>query len=100
MPDLGTPPHPHPRPGQPGRRPQQGRLPLFTLFPSRFPQHSTKARGSPLQSLYPQLGFHEATFRLNEGDVKHHTFERLSALALKAFTTRITYRQLTHDACC
>ena len=43
---------------------------------------------------------HEATFRLNEGDVKHHTFERLSALALKAFTTRITYRQLTHDACC
>ena len=42
---------------------------------------------------------HETTFRLNEGNVKHHLLERLSALALKACTTRITYRQLTHDSC-
>ena len=42
---------------------------------------------------------HEATFGLNEGNVKHHTLDRLSALALKAFTTRITTRQLTNDAC-
>ena len=38
----------------------------------------------------------EATFRLNEGSVKHHTLDRLSALTLKAFTTRITYLELTH----
>ena len=43
---------------------------------------------------------HEATFRLNEGNVKHHTLDRLSALALKAFTTRITYLELTYDATC
>ena len=37
-----------------------------------------------------------ATFRLNGGNVKNHTLDRLSALALKAFTTRITYQELTH----
>ena len=42
---------------------------------------------------------YQATFRLNEGNVKYHELDRLSALALKAFTSRITYRQLTHDAC-
>ena len=42
---------------------------------------------------------HEATFGLNEGNVKHHPLDRLSALELKAFTTRITTRQLTNDAC-
>ena len=33
-------------------------------------------------------------------NVKHHTLDRLSALALKAFTTRITYLELTYDATC
>lgn len=41
----------------------------------------------------------EATFRWNEGNVKYPTLEDLSALALKCFTTRLTYRQLTHEAC-
>lgn len=38
----------------------------------------------------------EATFRLNEGNVKHHTMDRIGALSLKAFCHRITYRTLTH----
>ena len=38
---------------------------------------------------------HEATFRLNEGNVEVHTLDRLAAFAAKAFTTRITYRELT-----
>ena len=42
---------------------------------------------------------HLGRYLHNEGNVKHHTLDRLSALALKAFTTRITYRHLTHDAC-
>lgn len=37
----------------------------------------------------------EATFRLNEGNVKVHTITRLAAFAAKAFTTRITYREIT-----
>ena len=41
----------------------------------------------------------EAVFRLNlnEGTMKHHALNRLSALALKIFCHRITYRELTHD---
>ena len=37
----------------------------------------------------------EATFRLNEGNVKVHTLARLNALVERAFTTRITYEELT-----
>ncbi|MCY4331211.1 MAG: IS1595 family transposase [Cyanobacteria bacterium MAG CAR1_bin_15] len=37
----------------------------------------------------------EATFRLNQGNVKHHTLERMGALATRAFCHRITYRELT-----
>ena len=37
----------------------------------------------------------ECTFRLNEGNVKNHTLDRLSVFASKAFTHRITYSELT-----
>lgn len=37
----------------------------------------------------------EATFRLNEGNVKVHTLARLNALVDRSFTTRITYEELT-----
>lgn len=37
----------------------------------------------------------EATFRLNEGNVKAHTLERLVAFTDKAFNHRITYKELT-----
>ena len=37
----------------------------------------------------------EATFRLNEGNVKIHTLDRLAAFAERAFHQRITYKELT-----
>ena len=37
----------------------------------------------------------EATFRLNEGNVKQHTMQRLASFAEKAFQHRITYKELT-----
>ena len=37
----------------------------------------------------------EFTFRLNEGDVKRHTLERLGSLVSACFGTRITYKELT-----
>ncbi len=37
----------------------------------------------------------EATFRLNEGSVQFHTLERLAAFADKAFSCRITYKEIT-----
>ena len=36
----------------------------------------------------------EATFRLNEGSVQHHTLDRLAAFAENAFSARITYKEL------
>lgn len=37
----------------------------------------------------------EFTFRLNDGDVKNHTLERLASLLSASFGPRITYRELT-----
>lgn len=37
----------------------------------------------------------EFTFRLNDGDVKRHTLERLASLVSASFGPRITYRELT-----
>ena len=37
----------------------------------------------------------EFTFRLNEGNVKRHTLERLGSLVTASFGQRITYRELT-----
>ena len=37
----------------------------------------------------------EATFRLNEGNVKNHTMTRLTAFTERAFQHRITYKELT-----
>ncbi len=37
----------------------------------------------------------EFTFRLNDGDVKRHTLERLGSLISASFGQRITYRELT-----
>lgn len=37
----------------------------------------------------------EATFRLNEGNVKIHTLDRLAAFTRMAFGKRITYKELT-----
>ena len=37
----------------------------------------------------------EAIFRLNEGNVQQHTLDRLAAFAANAFSTRITYEELT-----
>ena len=36
----------------------------------------------------------EFTFRLNDGDVKRHTLERLASLVAAAFGPRVTYREL------
>lgn len=40
----------------------------------------------------------EATFRLNEGDCKIHTLDRLAAFVSCAFKHRITYKQLVAEA--
>lgn len=40
----------------------------------------------------------EATFRLNEGNVKIHTLDRLAAFATATIGKRITYKQLTARA--
>ena len=37
----------------------------------------------------------EFTFRLNDGDVKRHTLERLASFALEVAGRRITYAELT-----
>ena len=37
----------------------------------------------------------ECTFRLNEGNVKVHTMDRLASFARLAFMRRITYKELT-----
>ncbi|MGH6931669.1 MAG: transposase, partial [Dongiaceae bacterium] len=37
----------------------------------------------------------EFTFRLNDGDVKRHTLERLASLVQAAFGRHITYKSLT-----
>lgn len=37
----------------------------------------------------------EFTFRLNEGDVKRHTMDRLASLMTASFGPRLTYRELT-----
>ena len=37
----------------------------------------------------------EFTFRLNDGNVRHHTLERLAMLASASFGPRITYKELT-----
>ena len=37
----------------------------------------------------------EATMRLNEENVENHTLERLEALSRRAFTHRLTYKELT-----
>lgn len=37
----------------------------------------------------------EFTFRLNDGDVKRHTTERLASLITAAFGQRLTYKELT-----
>lgn len=37
----------------------------------------------------------EFTFRLNDGDVKRHTLDRLASLVSAAFGPRITYKELT-----
>lgn len=37
----------------------------------------------------------EFTFRLNEGDVKRHTLERLASLVSASFGPRLTYKELT-----
>ncbi len=37
----------------------------------------------------------EFTFRLNDGEVKRHTLERLESLVSASFERRITYKELT-----
>ncbi len=37
----------------------------------------------------------EFTFRLNDGDVRRHTLERLASLVSASFGPRLTYRKLT-----
>jgi len=37
----------------------------------------------------------EFTFRLNDGDVKRHTMDRLASLIDASFDQRITYKELT-----
>ncbi|OFW27426.1 MAG: hypothetical protein A3H27_13895 [Acidobacteria bacterium RIFCSPLOWO2_02_FULL_59_13] len=37
----------------------------------------------------------EFTFRLNEGDVKRHTLDRLASLVTACFGSHITYKELT-----
>lgn len=35
----------------------------------------------------------EFTFRLNDGDVKHHTLDRFASLVMASFGPRLTYRE-------
>ena len=44
---------------------------------------------------HPERYVNEATFRLNEGSVHHHTLDRLPAFTEIAFSARITYEELT-----
>ena len=37
----------------------------------------------------------ECTFRLNEGNVRTHTLDRLDEFLIKAFRHRLTYKELT-----
>jgi hypothetical protein len=37
----------------------------------------------------------EFAFRLNDGDVKRHTLERLASLVSASFGPRLTYKELT-----
>ena len=37
----------------------------------------------------------EFTFRLNDGDVKRHTLDRLASLMSASFGPRLTYKELT-----
>ena len=39
----------------------------------------------------------EFTFRLNEGNVKHHTMNRLESLVVGTFGKRLTYQRLISD---
>ena len=40
----------------------------------------------------------EFTFRLNEGNVKIHTLDRIDSLLGKSIGTRITYKQLASSS--
>lgn len=44
---------------------------------------------------HPHRHVDEFTFRLNDGDMKRHTLERLASLVTASFGPRITYRELT-----
>ena len=37
----------------------------------------------------------EFTFRLNDGNVKRHTLERLASLVTASFRPRVTFKELT-----
>jgi transposase-like protein len=54
--------------------------------------HGVYHHASP-KHLHRYVG--EFTFRLNDGDVKRHTLERLASLVSAAFGPRLTYRELT-----
>ena len=60
------PPQPHPRSGQPESRSHGVASSPSSLFPSGFPQHSTQARGSSLQSPCPELGFYRIRYLIEE----------------------------------
>ena len=43
----------------------------------------------------PPSGVGSVNFRLNDGNVSRHTFERLDSLALAVTGKQITYKELT-----
>lgn len=54
--------------------------------------HGVYHHASP-KHLHPYVD--EFTFRLNDGDVKRHTTERLASLVTASFGLRLTYKELT-----
>ena len=53
-----------------------------------------RERGGRTKAKHMNRYVGEFTFRLNEGDVKRHTLERLASLTTVSFGSRITYKEL------
>lgn len=55
-------------------------------------RHETRAAARPIRPIARCVN--EFTFRLNEGNVAHHTMKRLESLVKGAIGKRLTYQRL------
>lgn len=72
-------------------RPTISTFQLFGLFPDEHAARVYHHASEKHLACYVD----EFTFRLNDGDVKRHTLERLASLAMASFESRLTYKELT-----